>query len=123
MRVRTELSEYLLARWRTHWMHNLLVACAEIDQDDLNCYRSTQDAAPPPPAVPPAAPGPATPPPFVDAINLDDLDLLPHRLEGAGVQHADVEKHFLACGLPDLFWKCIRYHFKQHAPMSAGTRP
>ena len=56
-------------------MHNLLVACAEIDQDDLNCYRSTQDAAPPPPAVPPAAPGPATPPPFVDAINLDDLDL------------------------------------------------
>jgi len=75
LRVRTELSEYLLARWRTHWMHNLLVACAEIDQDDLNCYRSTQDAAPPPPAVPPAAPGPATPPPFVDAINLDDLDL------------------------------------------------
>ena len=43
-RIRTEMSEYLLQRWKMPWMHDLLVASAEIDQEDVTLYREAQEA-------------------------------------------------------------------------------
>ena len=64
LKLRTELSGYLIEHWKTPWMHDLLVATAEIDLRDVQRYREADDAAPPLPS-----PGQLV----VDTINIDDL--------------------------------------------------
>jgi hypothetical protein len=42
--LRRELSDYLIERLGEPWLHDIMVACQELDHDDVNAYRSA-DAA------------------------------------------------------------------------------
>ncbi|MCP4245177.1 MAG: hypothetical protein GY772_31950, partial [bacterium] len=50
--LRSEVSDYLCERSESPWMHDMLAACGELDQDDIQTLRSgagpSQGSAPPP---------------------------------------------------------------------------